>query len=200
MRTHDSYTLHITPLAPLHIGTGESYEPTQYVIDDEGILHEFDTGAVMAALDKPNRDRLLKIAQGRPGREMIESLQRFFHERREHLIPWSINRMPTLPGFAALYASRIGQSANEVLNKLEIDRFAYHATTRKPVLYGSSLKGALRTALLNRVNGKRLAREHKGLHDLQGRLFHYRDLERDRTVLERDPLRLYSYNYQIKHS
>jgi len=196
MRTHDSYTLHITPLAPVHIGTGESYEPTQYVIDDEGILHEFDTGAVMAALDKPNRDRLLKIAQDRPGPEMIKSLQRFFHERREHLIPWSINRVPTLHGFSALYASRVGQSANvesgggQVLNKLEIDRFAYQAATRKPVLYGSSLKGSLRTALLNSVNGKRTAREHKGLHDLQGRLFHYRDLERDRTVLERDPLRL----------
>lgn len=196
MRTHDSYTLHITPLAPLHIGTGESYEPTQYVIDDEGILHEFDTGAVMAALDKPNRDRLLKIAQDRPGPEMIKSLQRFFHERREHLIPWSINRVPTLPGFSALYASRVGQSANvesgggQVLNKLEIDRFAYHATTRKPVLYGSSLKGALRTALLDRENDGEKPHESKGLHDLQGRLFGYRDPERGRLQLELDPLRL----------
>lgn len=189
MKTHDSYTLHITPLAPVHIGTGESYEPTQYVIDDEGVLHEFDTGAVMAALDKPNRDRLLKIAQERPGPEMIKSLQRFFHERREHLIPWSINRVPTLPGFAALYASRVGQTANaesgggQVLNKLEIDRFAYHAGSRKPVLYGSSLKGALRTALLDRENAGAKPPEYKGLHELQGRLFDYRDPERD-------PLRL----------
>lgn len=196
MKTHDSYTLHITPLAPVHIGTGESYEPTQYVIDDEGVLHEFDTGAVMAALDQPNRDRLLKIAQERPGPEMIKSLQRFFYERREHLIPWSINRVPTLPGFAALYASRVGQSANvesgggQVLNKLEIDRFAYHAGSRKPVLYGSSLKGALRTALLDRENAGAKPSEPKGLHELQGRLFGYRDPERGRLQLELDPLRL----------
>ncbi len=196
MKTHDSYTLHITPLAPVHIGTGESYEPTQYVIDDEGVLHEFDTGAVMAALDKSNRDRLLKIAQGRPSGEMIKAVQRFFHERQEHLIPWSINRVPTLPGFAALYASRVGQTANaesgggQVLNKLEIDRFAYHAGSRKPVLYGSSLKGAVRTALLDRENAEAKPPEYKGLHELQGRLFDYRDPERGRLQLERDPLRL----------
>ena len=44
-----SYRMHITPLSPIHVGTGESYEPTNYVIED-GVLHEFDTGAVMAAL------------------------------------------------------------------------------------------------------------------------------------------------------
>ena len=76
------------------------------------------------------------------------------------------------------------------MNRLEIDRFAYHAATRQPVWYGSSLKGALRTALLDRVNGKRPAREFKGLHELQGRLFHYRDPERGRLDLERDPMRL----------
>lgn len=196
MSTHDSHTLHITPLAPVHIGTGETYEPTQYVIDEAGVLHEFDTGAVMAALDERDRRHLLAIAQGRPGREMIKSLQRFFHERRERLIPVGINRIPTLPGFAALHASRIGQAANvesggrQVLNQLEIQRCAYHAATRKPVLYGSSLKGALRTALLDRENNGRRPFEKKGLHELQGRLFRYRDPECGRQQLERDPMRL----------
>ena len=44
-----AYRMHITPISPVHIGAGESYEPSNYVIDD-GWLHEFDTGAVLSAL------------------------------------------------------------------------------------------------------------------------------------------------------
>ena len=27
------HTLHLTPLSPIHLGTGEDYEPTNYIID-----------------------------------------------------------------------------------------------------------------------------------------------------------------------
>ncbi len=59
------YRLHFTPLSPIHIGTGESYQPTNYVIED-GTLHEFDTGAAMGALSGADREALLRIASGKP--------------------------------------------------------------------------------------------------------------------------------------
>jgi len=196
MKTHDSYRLHFTPLSPVHIGTGESYEPTNYVIDADAVLHEFDTGGVMAALDERDRRQLLAIAGGRSGAGMIKDLQRFFHERQARLIDEAVNRIPVLPGIARLYADRIGQTAQreeggrEQINQLEIDRCAYHSITRKPVLFGSSLKGAIRTALLDRLNGGQRAQEPKGLHEFQGRLFHYLNQHGKPTDLERDPLRL----------
>ncbi|MCA1926558.1 MAG: RAMP superfamily CRISPR-associated protein [Thiobacillus sp.] len=190
------YRLHITPLSPVHIGTGESYEPTNYVIDD-GILHEFDTGATVAALSASEREKLLGIANRKPNTEMIQALQRFFYERRETLMAHAVQQVPVLPGVAALYASRIGQTANreadgkKVLNRLEIDRTGFTPVTRQPVLYGSSLKGAIRTALLDKVNDGQPARERKGLHEFQGRLFRYYDENaRPRMALERDPMRL----------
>lgn len=195
MKTHDSYRFHITPLSPVHIGTGECYEPTNYVIDSDAILHEFDTGGVMAALDAAERRQLLAIAGGRPGPGMIKDLQRFFHERRARLADEAVNRIPVLPGIARIYADRVGQTAQredsgrELINQLEIDRCAYHPVTRKPVLFGSSLKGAMRTALLDRINQGQRAPEAKGLHEFQGRLFHYLN-PRGRFDLERDPLRL----------
>lgn len=195
MKTHDCYRLHITPLSPIHIGTGESYEPTNYIIEDD-VLHEFDTGGVVGALTAKDKEALLAIANRKPDAEMIKALQRFFHERRDALKPWAVNRIPVLPGVANLYASRVGQTAQreggggQVLNRLEIDRTAYDPITRKPVLFGSSMKGAIRTALLDKENGGQRAREKKGLHEFQGRLFHYRDPERGRLRLELDPLRL----------
>ncbi|MDM7457529.1 MAG: RAMP superfamily CRISPR-associated protein, partial [Tepidimonas sp.] len=200
MKTFDSYRLHITPLSPVHIGTGESYEPTNYVIDD-GILHEFDTGATVMALSASDRQALLRITDRRPDAEMIKAVQRFFYERRETLMAHALQRIPVLRGVTTLYASRVGQTANreaggkQVLNRLEIDRTAYNPVTRLPVLYGSSLKGAIRTALLDKINGgSRLQmvedrrtgkRRDENNQELQNRLFRYQP-----GRFERDPMRL----------
>ncbi|TXI42659.1 MAG: hypothetical protein E6Q59_00580 [Nitrosomonas sp.] len=189
------YTLTYTPLSPIHIGTGDSYEPTNYVIDD-GTLYEFDTGGALAALTETDRNELNRIVNARASEDMLKAVQRFFYERLDRLKPWAINAIPVLDGVTNLYGNRIGQIANresdgsQVLNKLGIDRTAYNPINRQPVLFGSSIKGAIRTALLDQVNQGARASERKGLHEFQGRLFQYRDPERGRLVLEQDPLRL----------
>lgn len=195
MTCFESYRLLITPLSPVHIGTGESFEPTDYVIED-GVLHEFDTGAAMSVLTDADRQALLGIVS-RPDAAMIQAVQKFFYERRQALMAYAIGRIPVLPGVAELYAQRIGQVANReaggrnVINRLEIDRTGFHPLTRQPVLFGSSLKGAIRTALLDKVNNGRSAQENKGLHEFQGRLFRYYDQNaRPRLSLELDPMRL----------
>lgn len=200
MNPFASYRMHITPLSPIHVGTGESYEPTNYVIED-GVLHEFDTGAVMAALSAADRKKLEEIGSRRPDAGMIEALQRFFHERREPLMGHAVQRIPVLQGVANLYAQRIGQTANreaggnKVLNRLEIDRTSFNPVTRLPVLFGSSLKGAMRTALLDGVNAgagllkvedrRTGKRRDENNQELQNRLFQYRA-----GKFELDPMRL----------
>ncbi|MFI3157767.1 MAG: RAMP superfamily CRISPR-associated protein [Methylococcaceae bacterium] len=155
----DHYTLKYTPLSPVHIGTGDSYEPTNYVID-EGTLYEFDTGGALVALNDSDKNELVKVVNGKPNTDMLKAVQKFFYIRREALKPWAINTIPVLDGVARLYASRVGQTANregdgsQIINKLEIDRTAYNPITRQPILYGSSIKGAIRTALLSHENKK----------------------------------------------
>jgi len=203
MKIFDSYRMYITPLSPIHIGTGESYEPTNYVIED-GVLHEFDTGAVMAAFSEAERAKLLGIATGKPDANMIEAVQRFFYERREPLMGHAIQHVPVLPGVAGLYARRVGQTANreadgnKVVNRLEIDRTSFNPINRQPLLFGSSLKGAMRTALLNRENdGERLLKvedrrtkkrsdeNNQNNQELQNRLFKFSP-----GKFELDPMRL----------
>lgn len=196
MTSFTAYRLLITPLSPIHIGSGESYEPTNYVIEDD-ILHEFDTGAAMDALTSADRKKLLEIANGKPGADMVQAVQRFFHERREVVMAHAVQLVPVLPSVASLYAKRVGQTANKeadglkVINRLEIDRTGFNRVTRTPILFGSSIKGAMRTALLDSINNGRPARETKGLHEFQGRLFQYFDENaRPRLAMEQDPMRL----------
>lgn len=152
--------LALTPLAPLHIGSGEDFEPTHYVIDD-GLLHAFDPSR--AALPEPLARRLGQLGE----QADLLGIQRFFYEHRAHFAPHARLLVPVAPGLAADYAAKIGQVANreaggtDVINKLSIER-ATHSHDR-PYIPASSLKGALRTALLDGLNaGRRPLSTEKG--------------------------------------
>jgi CRISPR-associated protein Csm5 len=72
-----------------------------------------------------------------------------------------------------------------VINKLEIERTFYNPVDGKPLLPGSSIKGAIRTALLDGINNeKRLIDRNERNQQLQQRLFEGK--------FDTDPMRLVS--------
>lgn len=192
--TLQTFQVHATPLSPVHVGCGESFEPTNYVVED-GWLHAFDTGAAINALTQADRKLLLDLGNRRPDVTMLKDVQRFFHERRDRLAPFATRLVPLLDSIAALHAERVGKDAQRendgrrIINQLAIDRTSFDRVNDAPVLFGSSIKGAIRTALLDDANQGRRAPEPKGLHEFQGRLFEYLN-DRGRPEIELDPLRL----------
>ncbi len=52
-----TYRLALTPLSPIHIGCGEDFEPTNYLIDDDG-----KSGPVLYGFD-PSRQFLSDLAR-----------------------------------------------------------------------------------------------------------------------------------------
>ncbi len=173
------YTLKYTPLSPLHIGADESYEPGNYVIDEEaGALYSFDSRAALAGLSDTDRQQLLGIVNGKPDDSMLTKVQAFFHNHREKLLAFAMPPVPTASGVKSLYEKRIGKPAQHeghgkrVINKLEIERTFYNPVDGKPLLPGSSIKGAIRTALLDGINNeKSLIDRNERNQQLQERLF-----------------------------
>ncbi|WP_447974759.1 RAMP superfamily CRISPR-associated protein [Nitrospira sp. Kam-Ns4a] len=194
MTPFHAYRLWFTPLSPIHLGTGQTYEPTNYVIEEDA-LHEFDTEAVMEALSPTDRQAFGALVDRRPDDRMLRAVQKFFYDRRLALAARAIHRVPTQAGVVELYRDRVGQVAQQegrgqrVINQLEISRTAYTPITREPIMPGSSVKGAIRTALLDQVNNGRSTSERQGLHPFQGKadLFDY---YQNRLFPERDPMRL----------
>ena len=189
------WRLAITPLSPVHLGTGQDYEPTGYVID-AGALYEFDGIGALRALPAAERERLSKILDGRPTQAMLLQVQSFFHDNRARLIAASRNQVRVNPTVEAFYGERIGKVAqhesggNKVQNRLEIERTAYNPPSGRPIIPGSALKGAIRTALLDQYNNgaslpAELRGDRKANQKLQEHLFRYQMRE-----LERDPMRL----------
>jgi CRISPR-associated protein Csm5 len=186
----ESYRLDITPLSPLHLGTGDSYDPTSYVIED-GTLFAFSIEDAMAACSLEDRKALLQLVSRRDALQVLLGVQRFFFERRERLIARSSHFVPVRRANEEFYKRRIGSETNPgVGNLLDIERTAYDPATGRPIFPGSGIKGAIRTALLDGVNqGGPLQPDErdpkKGNAMLQQRLFGYRA-----GRFEIDPMRL----------
>ncbi len=178
----------ISTLSPVHVGCGEDYDPTRYVIEND-TLYEFDPSAALAVFTAQDREQLLKIVNSPATDRLLQQVQAFFYQHRQKLIPIASRRVPVGPKMVAFYQKRVGKTVQvegdgaQLLNRLEIERTFFNPVNGAPVLPGSSLKGAIRTALLDDVNGGcPLVGQERSLA-LQQRLFRY-----DR--FEQDPMRL----------
>jgi CRISPR-associated protein Csm5 len=146
--------LALTPLTPIHIGCGEDFEPTNYVIDD-GILYHFEPARM--SLTSEDR-RLLVECANRRGDDAIRAIQRFFYDRRRECRRVSRLEVSAAAGVVGWYERRVGRVVERepgrgtVSSELRIERTAHHPYTGRPYLPGSSLKGSARTGWLNDVD------------------------------------------------
>ncbi len=149
----------ISTLSPVHIGCGEDYYPTNYVIEG-GLLHHFSEEGLLAALTLPEKHGLAKIAEEQNDRNDsgIKKLQEFIYGKRDSLQRYATHSVPLSDALENFYKSRIGKTSQRegtgrnVNNQLNIARHAFNPYNQTPYFAGSSIKGAIRTALLNALN------------------------------------------------
>ena len=185
------FRLDVTTLGPVHIGTGDDMDPTNYVLDQESeSIFEFTPDALFKILEERDRKELLDLVSEDVTDRTIPKIQQFIRNRRNDLIAHAERTVCACKGVVGLYEKRIGNIAQRetgAVNRLEIEKTFADSVTGTPVLPGSSLKGAMRTALLNaelKSGTNRLPRptEEKSLQ-IQKRLFKY-------DGFEKDPMRL----------
>lgn len=162
----NTYRLALTPLSPIHIGCGEDFEPTNYVID-EGVLYGFDPSrAVLSALQQS------ELATAVASNSLL-SIQRFFRKHAKTFQAQAEVLIPVATGVAQQYADKVGKVANregdgrEVFNKLALERTINTGPLQQPYIPGSSFKGALRTSILDALNAERMPQnvEYKRTRD-----------------------------------
>lgn len=171
--------IRLSTLSPVHIGCGEDYEPTSFVIQ-EGALYYFEPSE--AVLPKPDREALLKLVDA--PQISLAGLRKFFRERSQHFLPHTSRIVPVTSAVEASYQKSFTDQQARNDAKLEIDRNFYNPFDGQPVIPGSSIKGAIRTAVLDALNGYKggnwRAKEHASMQrELMGGSFNT------------DPLRLF---------
>lgn len=148
----ETYDLSVTTLSPIHIGCGEDFEPTNYVIEGNR-LYVFDPVQLLRILPREEQEEFAKIVARE---DSLRAVQKFFYRHRKDALKMGRCAAKVAEAVQDFYNSRIGTVAQRepgknVLNKLEIARTAFNPLSGQPVLPGSSIKGAIRTALLDEL-------------------------------------------------
>ena len=151
-------TLHaisISTLSPVHIGCDEVYEPSNFVIAD-GLLHSLNPADLAADLSDAERKQLATLSEGP---EPIAGLQQFFQARTERFSAVASHQVALADVVRTEYEQKVGKATQRSIggaatyNDFHILRTAYRPLDNTPYLPGSSIKGSIRTAWLDKCNG-----------------------------------------------
>lgn len=129
------HQLTLTPLTPIHIGTGSVIEPFEYVITDR--LYKFSPESFLQTLDEREQERFLKLAS-----LDVLGMREFVRNRFKKARPGIEFEMDVHPMALKTYQERL----ENIRSDLSVSPFI--RTSQTPYIPGSSLKGAIRTAML----------------------------------------------------
>ena len=132
------YKFKITALSPLHIGSGEVYEPTNFVIDDKN-LYGFDEILFYKALNLMDQ----KVFDGKLQDWM--SVIRFYKDHRDVAKKISLFHIPVTKKVEEKYNTIVNKDGTKNRNQFEIHRIQRNPNTKRVIVPGSSIKGMLDT-------------------------------------------------------
>lgn len=189
MKTETRYYIRI--LSPVHIGCDEYYEPMGFVVDEQTCtLTAFDPLDYFRSLGRQDRERYAAVSS----KGTLVSLLELYGLMKGKRFPG--HDVAITRDLVEHYRQTLSMRPHEAntkkvqqeLNNFSIARTSYNGHDNQPYIPGSALKGALRTAYLNR-----LAQEHAVRDDPRDRNNAAQALERNLLLydrLEHDPFRL----------
>lgn len=138
----ESYRLTLTPLSPLHVGTGESVEPYQYDIAEGPPAHVaiYDVDVMLENLTEIQRRDFIRLTET----TNFADLRRWFrkHPQRDQYL---LTRLVLTPlAYEGLVKNLDNPNQQGEVQLLPRDR-----VTQRCYIPGSSIKGALRTAIVD---------------------------------------------------
>jgi len=138
MKELNKYYLKLTTLSPVHIGTGEVYEPTNFVIDD-GWLYEFDEVLFYKSLTEIDRKAL--STKLNDWMQIID----FYKKHIEQAKKIYENRVIVTKEVENKYKTTFNKDGTKNKNQFEIHKTFKNPNTHRAIIPGSSIKGMLDT-------------------------------------------------------
>lgn len=159
-------------LSPIHIGTGSDIDPLNYLIRDD-TLYRLSFEKFIADIADIKRSKLEELIDKW---DLIE-IRKYVSENittEKHCL-YSVEVSPDVRG---LYDSKIGDIRNQVL----ISPFIRTGSDAIPFVPGSSIKGAIRTAIVSELAKKGnlpKPKNYKEEYTFESKMLGYRDAKND---------------------
>ena len=149
------YNVKIEPLTAVHIGSGETITPLDYKVIElklksgglNKVFAKYSSDEIIARLINSDNQMALKRFENASASANMKEMQKFFHDEftlDDLQYPCDVTKE-----FLNVYNKNI--SGDPLDNALEVLQMYRPAGKKTPVIPGSSVKGSVRTALLNRV-------------------------------------------------
>ncbi|MDH5682281.1 MAG: type III-A CRISPR-associated RAMP protein Csm5 [Spirochaetota bacterium] len=139
------YKLSVIPITGIHIGTGDEISPLEYTIvseENKDIFRRFQPEKILAGFSEGQKNRLDKLIDN----NKIQEIMALFHQHvteENCLYECDISQDEAME-----YYDKI----NDLRNQLIISEMYRDRGHFQPVIPGSSLKGAIRTAIINQLS------------------------------------------------
>ncbi len=153
-----TFNIYLKVISPIHIGSGEDYEPYHYVVKD-GYMYLIDEDKYSEFLtEKGKFDEFLKVCDSGNLIKIRGFIFKNFEEKT------SYRKIKVSKEFEQMYLKNINSTENvssNVINRLVAKRHISNSLTGNPIISGSAIKGAIRTAILDFLAKKRPKTEDK---------------------------------------
>lgn len=174
-------TARLHALSPLHIGCGEVYEPTSFWMDvatQSFVL--FDPADLLRSLGTDERRRFDAACSGTDLLAVMKLVRSLGAKAP------ALARIPVPQDLVKRYEEVLSSPAKDqwgqkkVLNQFLLERTSFLPYGNLPYVPGSSLKGSIRTALLNHLQGGRSGHlDARRPRELEQELLQYRNFDMD---------------------
>ena len=205
------YKVHIKVVSPVHVGTGEVFEPTTFFVNEkEGYLGEIDFDRFFNHFSDEDVSRFKNLCLEGSVASLVK-LYDFVDNLTLKLLDKGIDgfvmrKMELCKGFLSHYKkvkslvkgrSPAGDLHRE-FNRFTIYRVAFSPNERQPILPGSAVKGAVRTAVLNlkksTVKGKSANDYYEKRGSYNSKKLESEILKYDPKKINQDPFRLVKFS------
>ena len=167
-----SYKLQCEILSPVHIGNGQEIDPLSYIIKEENLYYiSFDDFVLnMEAVSRCRFEELLE-------KNDLTGMRSFVADtidlEKETIYSTSVDYK-----VAGIYKSKI----RDIRNQLRINPFIRTGDQKRPLIPGSSIKGAIRTALISELAQNSNLPRPKGIkeeYQFESKVLRYQDGKED---------------------
>lgn len=134
------YKMTLTILSPVHIGSGEEIDPTEYIVKD-GIFYRLDLPRFLSQLNGAQRAEFDRAVSDPNPWRIRDFIRRHAEKNPE--------KFACFKAEAAAFQSDYNQSLSNQNRQLQVNLFTRTPGTWKAYIPGSSIKGAIRTAVIN---------------------------------------------------
>ncbi|WP_104748276.1 RAMP superfamily CRISPR-associated protein [Helicobacter cetorum] len=135
-----TYYFKLTTKSPVHIGSSDAYEPTNFVIDNN-TLYCFDEIFFYNQLSDTEKQEFARKTS-----DLFQMIN-FYRNHKERAKEIALYTCPTTKEIQKQYDKQLNKNNTKNTNQLIIDTTFKNSNTFEPIIPGSSIKGVLDTIL-----------------------------------------------------